>query len=124
MNIGRLAYVLTDILFGGAAVLAIWYKYWRFLKKHWRFIVGIALLSLPFSHFDLFALKWGAWWYNPQRNLGVFIFGEHLESYTFMAIITVAIASYTITHAKVYGYKKAEPTRLRSRKGLKQNKNG
>lgn len=111
MNAGKFAYLLTDIIFGGIAIFLIWHRHWRFLKKHWQFILDIAIFSLPFAYFDLFAVRWGAWQFDPERNLGSLIFGEYVEGFLFVALIFVAIASYTIAHAKVYGYKKVAPSR-------------
>lgn len=105
MSIDRYYYLITDIVFAGSAIFIIWHRHRRAFKKHWEFILDFTLFSIPFAYLDRYALKWGAWQYNPTHNLGFTVFGEELEGYVFMALVAMAVASYTVANAKVYGYK-------------------
>ena len=103
MNLSRYAYLFTDFLFAGTALIIIWHRHRKFLKKHWEFVFDFMLFSVPFAYLDVFATRWGAWEYNPSRNLQFYFFGAPLEVYIFMVLVAAAVASYTISQAKVYG---------------------
>lgn len=103
MNISKLSYLLTDVFFAGLAIIIIWHRHRPLLKKHWEFVMDFTLFAIPFAYLDSFAIKWGAYKFNPDKNLNVHLYGALLEDYVFLALVAAAIASYTISTAKVYG---------------------
>jgi lycopene cyclase domain-containing protein len=111
MSLDKYYYLITDIVFAGSAILIIYHRHKKSFRKHWVFIMDFTLFALPFAYLDRYALKWGAWQYNPAHNLGFLFFGEEIEGYIFMGLVAAAVASYTVANAKVYGYKTTTLTR-------------
>ena len=121
MKSSQLIYLGTIFFFAGLGNYALWRRNGRVLKKHWRFVLGFALLSMPVAYWDAVAQRWGAYQYNPNHTLYVQIHGGETETYFFLGGIVAAIAGATIVYAKredIYhsrhGYKKKYNRKQRS----------
>lgn len=98
MKLGQLTYIFSIFLFSGTFVLAKWHKDKKILKKYELVILLVILFFLPFTAFDYFALKWGAWFYNPQRTLDIKLSAE-IETYLFAVGVTCSMAIVAIASA-------------------------
>jgi lycopene cyclase domain-containing protein len=115
----NLSYLITVLIFAGGANVVIWTRNDEFLRSHRAFIVMFALLTTPFAAFESFALRWGAWEYNPQRVIDARLFGAQIESYLFMMLVSAAVAGATLVYAhREDGRRRAgeRPHTLRARK--------
>jgi len=94
----HLTYLASILLFCGVAWLVLWQKYKKILQRDRFVLVIIVALGLLFATPEYFALRWGAWYYNPQRTLGVHYITE-LESFGFSAGIFLCLAAITLVSA-------------------------
>ena len=57
----------------------------------------MSLVFIPFTIVgELAAANWKAWLFEPDQNLGIFIFGTTIESLIYGILITIAISSATL----------------------------
>lgn len=100
MKSSQFLYLATIIFFVGIGNYRLWRHNGKTLKKHWRFIISFALLSMPFAYWDAVAQRWGAYFYNPDHTLYLQVHGGELETYLFLGGISAAVVSATIIYAK------------------------
>ena len=100
MSLLNFWYLLTIIFFTGSAGYLIWFERSRLLKKHWKFILGYLVFTVPWAYWDSVALRWKAYQYNPEHTLSVRIFGAELETYIFMALVGAVVCSATLIYMK------------------------
>lgn len=97
MDFGHFAYLATDIIVAGGAIVI---EYALGFKRLWSYrrVIGLMVLFglLMTIIAEPFALKWRAWTYNPERTLNIFVGGAALETYLFSILIGVAISSATL----------------------------
>lgn len=65
------------------------------LKKYEIVLLILIAISLPMAMADYFAIRWGAWQYNPATTFNIHLPGE-LETYLFAVAVTIIIASSTL----------------------------
>lgn len=117
----QFSYLATVILFAGTANVVIWLRNRSVLTRHIRFIALFVVFTTPFAYFESFALSSRAWAYDEARTVELTLFGSRLESYVFMASVSLAICSVTLIYAEREDLRRrqgASPNRLRrSRSG-------
>jgi len=98
MNPLKSWYLITIIFFTGTAGYLIWVERGKLLKKHWKFVLGYLLFTVPWAYWDGVALRWKAYQYNPSHTLGIKIFGSELETYIFMGLVGAVVCSATVIY--------------------------
>jgi len=89
--------LITLLIFAVSAVTIEWTIGYGKLKKYIRLISGATfILWLGGLIGDNVALKWGCWVYNPERFLGIYIFGIPLETHFFALFVSIAITTATL----------------------------
>lgn len=94
----HLTYLFTILFFVGTALLILWSRDERILRKYELVILAITAISIPFAALDWFALKWHAWYYYPANTLNIHILTE-VETYLFGAGVTCVTACATVVFA-------------------------
>lgn len=89
---GHLLYLATLIVFPGAALTVIGLRYRGELRTRLRPTALFAVLAVPLPALtDTFALKLGAWAYNPAHTLNVMLGGTAVETYAFTGVVAFCI---------------------------------
>lgn len=101
MKLAQLTYLLSIVIFAGSAMLAVWVKYKKILRKYEMLLLVVVSLFIPFAAVEYFALKWGAWSYNPDKTSNVY-FGSALETYIFAICVALVLGAVTVVHATVH----------------------
>lgn len=96
MTFGIFSYLITIIIFAGAAVLIEWILAFKKLKKYTKIIGVVVILGLIGTLIaESVALDWRTWFYSQGKTFGIY-FGAALETFIFTVFIAVAIASSTL----------------------------
>jgi lycopene cyclase domain-containing protein len=119
MSLIRFWYLLTILIFTGAANYLIWSARGHLLRKHWKFIVTYVVFTIPWAYWDAVALRWQAYQYNPAHTLSIKIFGAELETYVFMGLVGATVCSATVIYMRQEERGKLR-LRYRSRKTRRQ----
>ena len=93
----QFSYLMTVIVFAFGAVLIEWSLGFEKLKKYWKLIGVVIIISLLATFIaEPVALRWENWIYNTEQTFNIFIFGAALETYFFAGFVSIAIASATL----------------------------
>src|SRR6266446_333142 len=92
------AYVYIILIFAGTSFL-LELLAWRYLKRYWRHLAIVAVLSLAFSVVEAPALWLKAWQYNAAHVLNIRFLGAELETYLFALLTSLAVAAATLIMA-------------------------
>ncbi|MBI5906577.1 lycopene cyclase domain-containing protein [Candidatus Saccharibacteria bacterium] len=98
MKLEQYTYLLSIMVFVGTPLLVKWKRAKKELKRYEIILLILVLLSILFTTTDYFALKWGAWHYNPERTFNKQVATE-IETYIFAAAVCFIVASATLTFA-------------------------
>ena len=102
MNFGVYSYLITTLLFAGAAVAVEWLLGYKKLKRYWRIIgLGVLLVLLTTAIAEPIALEWHIWRYSLDKTLGISLLGAALETYVYTILVGIAITSATIAWAEM-----------------------
>jgi lycopene cyclase domain-containing protein len=94
----HLTYLLTILVFCGIPWLIMLKYRERVLKKYEIVILVVVIIGILFSATDYFALRWGAWYYDPSKTLNVHFLTE-IETYLLGAGTSLEVASATLIWA-------------------------
>lgn len=101
MEFGHFSYLISILVFLGLPTLALSRIYRGFrpeIAKYKDILVIVGVVGLLMAIPDYAALKWGAWYYDPQHTLGL-IRGAEPETYLGALLIFVLGAGATIVCA-------------------------
>lgn len=119
MELEKLSYLLSVVVFGGSAAFALYKREYKILKKYEWVVLGILAISLPLVVTEAFALRWGAWQYNPAKVLNLHFLGTQIESYAFLPVVCFCVAVATLTYA---GREDKLKTKLKKKTKSSRNK--
>lgn len=106
----HLAYLFSILFFCGLPWLIMLKYQERVLKRYEKVILIVVVVSLIFSTSEYFALRWGAWYFNPKETLNIHFPGE-LETLFFGIAASLAIASGTVIYASITDRKNRQKKR-------------
>lgn len=90
---GNYSYLILMLIFAGSPVLLEFIFGYHFFKPYYKAIKKAVLIVVVITPFiEFFALKWKAWEYNPEKNLGIFIINSPVETVIFAVLISLAVA--------------------------------
>lgn len=96
MTFGIFSYVITIIIFAGAAVLIEWTLGFKKLKKYTKIIGVVVILGLIGTLIaESAALNWRTWFYSEGKSFGIY-FGAAAETFIYAVFVAVAVASATL----------------------------
>lgn len=99
MTLESFSYLATIVIFGGTGAFGFYKREHKLLKKYeWVLLIMLAI-SLPLVVTESFALKWGAWQYNPDKVLDLHLLGTQIESYLFLPVVCFVLVAATLTYA-------------------------
>src|SRR6266571_511375 len=93
---GHLSYLISIILFAGAAVLIEWLFEFNLLRRYYKTIllgIGISVLLVPAEYV---ALSVKAWKYSPIHTVAKLFLGAEVETYLYMFFVALAIVGAVI----------------------------
>ena len=94
----HLTYLSTTLVFCGIPWLIMLKYQERVLKRYEIVLLVVVLIGFLFSTSDYFGTRWGAWYYNPTRTLGIhFLTG--VETFILGAGVALEVGSATIIWA-------------------------
>lgn len=96
MNFGVYSYLISIVIFAGAAVALEWVFGFHLLKKYLKPLVITVIFYLFFPITEAVALKWENWDYSTTNTLHTRILGAEIETYVFTIFVAVAVASAVI----------------------------
>ena len=100
--IGQAWYLITIMLFGGSAVAFSLILLHKELRKYFRLMAILVLISLALTPvMEPPALAVRAWVYRVQYMLDMHFLGAELETYLFTAMVGIAIGAFTLVFADV-----------------------
>lgn len=118
----HLTYLLSILVFCGIPWLIMLKYQERVLKKYEIVILVVVIIGFLFSASDYFALRWGAWYYDPSKTLNVHFLTE-IETYLGGAGVFLEVASATLIWASFVDRKNKKKSRNRkSIQKLRNNK--
>ncbi len=94
----HLSYLATIFVFCGTALLIIYKRQGRILRKHEQLLLLMMALGVPLAAVDYFAIHWGAWNYSAGSTLNI-RFATEIETYLFSAGIFATVAAATLVWA-------------------------
>lgn len=97
----------------GPCLLVIWKRDRRILKRYELVLLTVVAISIPVTMADWYAMKWGAWEYNPANTVNIH-FPAELESYFFSLAVSATIASCTLVLARQVDLKSNKRAKKRS----------
>jgi len=81
------SFLFIDILILLAPILVSFFIKMQFYRK-WKFaIIGIGFASLLFVIWDMFFTRLGVWTYNPEQNVGLYVYNLPFEDVLFYLVI-------------------------------------
>lgn len=101
MKLSNFEYLLSIFLFCVPVALIVWKLYGSLLRKYKKVLLLTILVSLPIGLAEGFALRWGAWAFNPDSVIG-FRVGGQIESYLFLVGVIVAYGSIVLVLVDLY----------------------
>ena len=98
----RFTYLVMELAMGAAFMAVLWARNARFLWGRRRTIAAVVLIAeLWMLVTDPLGGRWGAWYFDPQQVLGIWLFGvTPLEDVIGMAVVAGAAACGVL----VFGY--------------------
>jgi hypothetical protein len=102
----KFIYFISNFIPVLLALLIIWHKtiiYRKIdsnFKKNLLILLILGLFGLVNALGEGLALKWGIWYYNDSRNLGIKFFNVYLETYIYCVLVPVTIGSAAIKFAE------------------------
>jgi lycopene cyclase domain-containing protein len=94
---GSFSYLGIMLLFTVIPVGVILYKYGRVIQRNLKvLLIVVVSMVLYTSPAGFLALRWNAYMYPPEHNLGIWIAGTILEDYIFIFLVSLIITSVTI----------------------------
>lgn len=88
------------------ALVIIWHKAVLYrkpdptLKKYFPILLILGFLGIINALGESLALKWGIWYYNDPRNLGIKFFNVYFETYIYCILVPITIGSAAIKFAE------------------------
>ena len=96
MPFGIFSYLITILIFAGAAVLIEWTLGFKKLKKYAKIIGVVVILGLIGTLIaESVALDWRTWFYSQGKSFSIY-FGAALETLIYAVFVAVAVSSATL----------------------------
>lgn len=86
------------LIFTLIPISILWIKNFKFLKKNIKIILIACILGIIHQFVsDPFAESWGAWFFNSEKILNVWILNFPLENVIFVILVSFVISSAVLT---------------------------
>lgn len=91
---GEFSYLVYMLIFTSIPLAVVWFKYFSFLKKNIKIVAYTTLSGIIYQLIvDPFAEGWDAWFFSPDKILGIWIFNFPVENTIFFALVAATISS-------------------------------
>ena len=81
-------------------LLFFWRGKWQIIRRY-RVVLGITcLIGFMNTIAEGPAMRWGVWFYNNPKTLGITLWGAKLETYLYCILVPLAIGSAAIIFAE------------------------
>lgn len=101
--IGKYSYLLWLTVFVWLPEISIYLKFRSFFDRYRKTLLMAVLGSLAFSWpWDYLVVKNGAWYFPPEKILGLWIGGIPLEEHLFIVFVGLLLAMATLILRRRY----------------------
>lgn len=98
LSMWHFTYLISVVVFCGLPFIVMLEKRKRMLKRYELVLLTMVGAGTVLAASDYFAVRWGAWYYNPSRTLGVHYITQ-IETFVFSAAIFLTVATATLISA-------------------------
>ena len=96
----NLTYLISNFVAVGLGLTILWRGKSKILKKYKVVLILLATIGLINALAEGPAMRWGIWFYNDPKTLGITLFATKLETYLYCILVPVAIGSAAIIFAE------------------------
>ena len=79
----------------------MWYAHSKIIKKSIVILLILGIAGIINTPAEGPAMRWGIWFYNEPKTLGISILGAKLETYIFCILVPIAIGTAAIIFAEM-----------------------
>jgi lycopene cyclase domain-containing protein len=101
-ELGRYSHLFYLVAFNLVMLAILWARNWRWLRLQWRTLLAVAAAAVLWMVVtDPIGGAWGAWFFDPGKVLGIWLFGRMpLEDLIGITLVSLSAASAVL----VFGY--------------------
>ena len=109
----KYVYIISNFI-AFIPILILWSRHGRKLRPYIGVLTVVCMVGLINTLAEGPAMRWGIWFYNIPKTLGITLWGALFETYLYCVLVPLAIGSAALIFADREDGKRAKPRKKSS----------